>query len=362
MTASRRVLAAAVLAATLAPLSPTGAADAATCTPRTRVLDTSPTVKPMALGRRGHAVTFEAVDPPEIHELLLHSPDGTTQLISDDTGEPSEPDDVNARGEVVGSDRVGQVDFAYEPWVYRREHLRALATPGEMTASGRRDYLTAAINDRAAVIGVKTNAQRGVDETSADYVAKPVLWSTPRSSPIVLGLPRGMHTSMRFGQPLLDVRNEGTVLGIVHDDEHRYLALWVTPGAPPDLRRLRDAWLPTDIAGQWVIGEVDGTDRVFVRSWTQAWLVDGPEPLESMDISASGSFAVNWDAEHGIPWTYVGTPDRVGELGYRQWVVDMTGSFGTQVLSIHESQSEVITCALELPESDDIVVTPLTLR
>ena len=44
-----------------------------------------------------------------------------------------------------------------------------------------------------------------------------------------------------------------------------------------------------------------------------------------------------------------------------QWVVDMTGSLGTQWLTIHGNEGEVITCALALPESSAVVVTPLTL-
>ena len=164
-------------------------------------------------------------------------------------------------------------------------------------------------------------------------------------------MPRGFSASVY--PPLVDVLTDGTIVGVLVDQDGRYHhALWVTPGANPALHQLPDTWVPTDLAGQWVTGRIGTpTDRVFLRSWTQAFAVDGPQPLYANGISGNGTFTVNTVARYADAHRVRGqtTHSVVGlEEGLR--VNDVVGTRGGQVLVRRDGSSiEVISCALSLP-------------
>jgi hypothetical protein len=138
----------------------------------------------------------------------------------------------------------------------------------------------------------------------------------------------------------------------------------VTPGANPDLRPLPDAWTPSAISGQWVTGRVGPTsDRIFLNSWNDAFVVDGPDPLYPGKISSNGIFIMGLNSDTQTPTSYVGSPTQpVAELGSGVRAIDVVGTAGGQVLVSRDNTSiDVIACALALPEATDITVTPVDL-
>jgi hypothetical protein len=345
-----------------------GVADAGdgtpSCTPTTRTLDTLTYSFALALSPHGHVVTQES-NPGASGGLWLHYPDGVKAAITDANGSsPSGVSNVNGRGFVVGTERVQTEPgtFLYRPWVFRGEAVRLLTTPGKVGRNVRKDYFAAAVNSRSSVVGVKSNRDRFLS-SDPEYVSRPVLWPTPGSTPIKLDLPNGSSVPS-YPTPLVDIRNDGAIIGVVIDESGGYnLALWVTPGADPDLRPLPDAWVPQVIAGQWVAGRISGTDSVFLHSWNEAFTVDGPELLSVRGISGNGTFTVMVSDDTQTATSYIGSPTQpVAEIGYGLRANDVVGTSGGKVLLKRDDGSiEVISCALQLPEATDITVTPVDL-
>ena len=342
-----------------------GVADAGNgtlCAPTTRVIDAPADSFAAALGPSGHVVTRLYVSQSRYLETL-HAPDGTMTDIVDGDLAPWGAADVNGRGVVAGTQwyQAETGITLYQPWMFRRGQVRLLANPGKLGHNVRKDYYAVAVNPRSAVVGVKTNANRFAP-SDPEYVARPVLWPTPGSTPIKLDMPRGF--SLPYLSPrLVDVLIDGTITAVLIDGDGRYhLALWVTPGADPDLHPLPDTWVPTALAGQWVMGRIGSAPgRVFVQSWTEAFVIDSPRSLHPSRISSNGTFTVNWYEETQTPTSYVGSPTRpVAQLGNGVRTNDVAGTVGGQVLVERDEASiEVISCALSLPEATDITVTPV---
>lgn len=362
----RLALAVALVAVAATAVLPASSATAvaSTCDPAKRIIDAPATSRPAALSPAGHVVTY--VWQPDTSSILetLHAPDGTSTDIVDGDRQPSRTADVNGRGVVVGTEQYTAETgiYLYQPWVFRDGRVHDLANPGKMGAAVRKDYYAIAANGRSAVVGLKTNRNR-YDPTDPEYVARPLLWPTPRSTPIKLAMPDGYYADASGA--FLDILGDGTVTGIVRDpDRHRYLALWVTPGSNPALQLLPDDWTPAALSGQWVAGRIGLlADKVFVRSWAEGFVVDGPQPLHAEAVSGNGTFTVGWSDQTQTSTSYVGsTAGTVHELGTGVEVRDVAGTLGGQVLLRRENTSiEVVTCALALPEPSDFTVTPLPL-
>ena len=362
LAVSRIAFAATLLAASLVPLT-AGPANAVTCQPSTRVLDTA-SLGAQVLSKAGHAVVVEHELGTNERLLVLHDPDVTKAPVRRDDFAPTHAVDVNGRGLVVGTETLVEPwSIKYQPWIFRGERVRDLSTPGRQNLDFRKDYFVTAVNAQGSAVGVKTNRDR-VAFTSPDYVSKPVLWTRPADDPITLRLPPGMH--LLYGQNVrghIDILNDGTITGLVHDGEHRYLALWVSPGAPPEMTRMRDTWHTHALAGQWVIGRVGATGRVFLRSWTSAFTVDAPEQLFPTWVSRGGLFAIAEYADDQSVWSYVGDASGVHDVGEDISVSDLTGSFGGQLLITRpDLPPAILTCALGLPSVAEIEVTPVDLR
>lgn len=347
-----------------------GAANAntgATCTPTTRTLDASSGSWPAALGPAGHAVTRRQLSGTQGYLESVHAPDGTVTDIVDGDRAPWGADDINRRGVVAGTETYwAETGSAlYQPWVFRRGHVELLASPGKRGYTVRKDYFAAAVNARSVVVGLKTNSDR-YTATDPEYVARPVLWPAPTSKPVKVALPAGFNVA-NANRRLLDILSDGTITAVLVDGDGRYsLAKWATPSGSPRLRQLPDSWTPTNLAGQWVTGRI-GTPfggQVFVRSWTQAFTVAGPQPLYADGVSNNGTFTASVYDNTQTPTGYIGRPSyRVAQLGRGIRTPDVVGSRGGQVLVAGDAASvQVVTCALELPEAADIVVTPFALR
>jgi hypothetical protein len=353
-----------LIASGAAASSASATGDGTTCTPTTRTVAASADSFAAALGPSGHVVTRLYVSPSSYLETL-HAPDGTLTDIVDGDLAPSWAADVNGRGVVAGTQRppTAAGPSIYQPWVFRHGTVRLLKNPGKVGYNVRKDYLVSAVNSRSAVVGIKTNGDR-FTTSDPEYVSRPVLWPTPGSTPIKLDMPRGFSVPY-LSTSLVDVLTDGTITGVLVDEDGRYhLALWVTAGADPDLRPLPDTWVPNSLAGQWVIGRAGTSpDRVFLRSWNEAFLVDGPQRLFASRISSNGTFTVNWYDETQTATSYIGSPTRpVAEIGYGVRANDVVGTAGGQVLVERDDASiEVISCALSLPEATDITVTPVPL-
>lgn len=342
----------------------TGATAAGTCEPATRVIEADDGSWPKALSPEGHVVTSLYVSGTATYRETLHAPDGSTNDIADGDVVPWGAVDVNGRGVVAGTQRppTAAGPSIYQPWVFRHGTVRLLKNPGKVGYNVRKDYYVSAVNSRSAVIGLKTNAGR-FSPSDPEYVSRPVLWPTPGSTPIKLDMPRGFSVPY-LSTRLLDVFTDGTITGVLVDEDGRYhLAVWVTPGADPDLRRIRETWRPVDLAGQWVVGNVAGLrDKVFIRSWTESFVVDGPEPIFATAVSSNGTFTVASADQTQTPTAFVGRgTDAVREIGHGVGVTDLASTASGQVL-VHRDQSsiEVVTCALGLPEASAFEVTQLS--
>ena len=343
----------------------TASADASSCEPATRVVPASHSW-PLALSAAGHVVTGLYNSETEAHLSTLHAPDGTQTDLVDGDRQLDYVADVNSRGIVVGTDRIypDLTTVLYEPWIFRDGRVDYLATPGKQGEAVRKDYLTLAVSGRS-VVGLKTNRDR-YDVTDPAYVAHPVLWPTPRSTPVKLPMPDGYYGDA--SGPLLDILGDGSITGIVRDraEGNRYFAMWATPASDPILQRLSDMWIPEALSGQWVEGRIFMTGDVFVRSWTEAYVVDSqhPQPLWTAGVSANGTFVVTvYGGETSTYYVGSTASGTVHELGIGVGVVrGVTGSLGGQVLLRRNNVSiEVVTCALGLPEQLDVTVTPYPL-
>lgn len=338
---------------------------ASTCEPAKRIIDAPAPSLPAALSAAGHVVTH--VSQPDTSSILetLHAPDTTATNIVDGDRQLSRTADVNRRGVVVGTEqyRAETGIYLYQPWVFRNGRVVDLANPGRQGHTVRKDYYALAVNGRSAVVGLKTNSSR-YDPTDPEYVVRPMLWPTPRSTPIRLAMPDGYYADASGA--FLDILGDGTITGIVRDrpDRNNYLAMWATPTSDPVLQPLPQDWIPTALQGRWVVGRIGlPADKVFVRSWTQAFVVDAPQPLYASAVSGNGTFTVAWSDKTQTPTSYVGTTaGTVHELGTGVQVREVTGNHGGQVLLRRDNTSiEVVTCALALPEASDFLVTPLPL-
>lgn len=349
---------------------PTANAGAQTmCTPDSRTVNAPAGSLPAGLSPTGHVVTQLWHSDTAASQLSVYAPDGTVIDIVAGDRIPTGPADINGRGVVVGTDQIltgvgtGTVTFTYQPWLFRNGHVRDLATSGKLGDDVRKDYRVAAVNTWPAIVGLKTNVDRFAP-SDPEYVARPVVWPSPRSTPIKLGMRPGFVV-VSGGRPLLDILNDGTVTGVLQDAEgHRYLAAWPTPGGNPGLQRLPDAWLPTKLSGGWVAGRAGATaDQVFVQSWSESFLIDGPQPLSATGVSSDGTFTVAWWDQTQSPTSFVGKRIRaVREIGAGAQARGVTSTFGGQVLIGRDNTTiEVVTCALQLPVASDFEVTPVDL-
>ncbi|HEX5016143.1 MAG TPA: hypothetical protein VFX15_00980 [Actinomycetes bacterium] len=363
---SRRLLTLGVAAlVTSMPIPALASNEEATCDPATRVVAPDPSSAPSAMGPRGHAVVFEPLPGTTGYGLILHRPDGSIAYIVDPEidDELSTASDVNARGAVVGAQRVwGDGTFDFVPWMYRDGQVEHLATSGRAAASDRVDYLTSAINRRGAVLGVKTNTYRGFSPDDVGYVARPVWWSEHTAEPIVLKLPKGAYVHERYPDPLLDFMADGSVSAVVVDGAHRYLAHWADSSSAPDLVRLRDAWAPEEIAGGWIVGDIAGDPgRVFVRSSSEALVMKLEEPVGALDVSPNGVAALYGPVGSNNPSMYVADRTEARFVGDSMWVDDMSASFSTQLLTHSSIGSAVVTCAMNLPLAPEVTVRSIDL-
>lgn len=365
--AAKLALAVALVAVAATPVLPSAGATAvaSTCEPAKRIINAPATSLPVALSAAGHVVTYVwQSDTSSILETL-HAPDTTTTDIVDGDRQPSRTADVNRRGVVVGTEQYTAETgiYLYQPWVFRDGRVHDLANPGKMGGAVRKDYYALAVNGQSAVVGLKTNRNR-YDPTDPEYVARPLLWPTPRSTPIKLAMPDGYYGDA--SGPFLDILDDGTITGIVRDrvERNNYLAMWATPGSDPVLQLLPELWTPTVLSGRWVVGRAGfTTGDVFVRSWTETFVVDAPQPLYASAVSRNGAYIVAWYDENQTPTSYAGsTAGTVHELGRSVEVRDVAGSLGGQVLLRRDNVSvEVVTCALALPEAPDFTVTSVPL-
>jgi len=224
----------------------------------------------------------------------------------------------------------------------------------------RKDYYAFAVNGRA-VVGLKTNRDR-YDPTDPEYVARPVLWPSPRSTPIKLAMPDGY-----YGDAFLDIMGDGTINGIVRDrvERNNYLAMWATPGSDPVLQRPPDLLMPIALSGRWVVGRAGFlTCEVFVRSLDRGVRHRRTAVAGTQSPSAAtgrSSSARRTKPRRGL--IYLGsTAGTVHELGTDVEIRDVAGSLGGQVLLRRDNISvEVVTCALALHEASDFTVTSLPL-
>ena len=203
---------------------------ASTCEQATHVIGATQGSWPQKLSPAGHVVTSLYQSETRTSLETLHGPDGTTADLVDGDRQLTGTRDINRRGVVVGTEQYSPeiTTVLYQPWVYRNGRVHDLATPGRQGEGVRKDYWALAINSRSAVVGFKTNRDR-YDATDPEYVARPVLWPKPRSTPIKLAMPDGYYGDA--SGPFLDIQGDGTITGIVRDraERNNYLAMWLTP-------------------------------------------------------------------------------------------------------------------------------------
>lgn len=365
-----RALAVALVTVAVAVTLPTSSASAvaAACEPATRVVPATQGSSGLALSAAGHVVTSLYQSEPRIELATLHAPDGTQADLVDGERHLTWTRDVNSRGVVVGTDRIYSdvTTLRYQPWVFRDGRVHDLAIPGRQGDAVRKDYWALTVSGRSAVVGFKTNRDR-YDATDPRYVARPVLWPTPRSAPVKLPIPDGLYGDA--SGPFLDTLSGGTITGILRDRDQRnnYLAMWTTPASEPILQLLPEDWIPEALSGRWVLGRIFTTGDVFLRSWTEAFVVDSPQeqPLWASKVSGNGTFVVTLYEGSETSTSYVGSPTTgtVHDLGPGVDLLrDVEGNLGGQVLLRRNNVSiEVISCALALPEVPEITVTPLAL-
>ncbi len=348
-----------------------GVADAgggiATCAPTTRTLDTLTYTTPIALGPRGHVVADEA-NPGASSGLWLHRPNGTKTAISfADGSRPEWPSDVSARGLTVGTEGVRYTPI--EPvlaWASQGGDAALLPMPTRVEPS----YAAYSVNADGAVAGVVTN-YRYSQPGQTDFTATPILWPTTGSDPQELAMPNGaFEVAFDNNKPMISIRRDGMVSAVLDDynSPASYLARWRPGATAPMLDLLPADSDPVAVAGRWVVGRpfIAGTTVVGDMSvWSPTSEIRLSEPLGRfghMGVAADGTYFGTVTVQgtggassiHSVVGRGTTQPREVGNLGI---ALDVAGTSSGLLLVNSPSATNVVSCALSLPEATDVVVT-----
>ena len=359
-TSARLAVALAVLATT-AVSSPVPA-DAATCTPTTRTIETKTYSDALLLGPRGHVLATEA-DAGATSSLWLHNPDGTAERVAAvNAASPDGPRDVSAKGYVIGTDRHPGVFAPYTPWVYGLGDYWTIPLPADASD----DYLAVALNHAGATVGVHTNARRA-SPAQTGYFSRPQLWPTLGSLPVTLPLPHsGYYVVGGVGRPLIDIRADGRISAVVDDHAGtRYLARWKDPSAQPSLVQLPSGFELGDVAGRWVIGIsylTPSAGRAVIWSPTSATqLIASIGRFIDVGVTANGTYATTLSVEQNGASalnSLIGRGGAVpGDAQAAGLQVDVQQAAHGQLLLDGNNEVSVVACALNLPDSSEVTVS-----